>query len=73
MKLSSVVPLGGFASLTVLATELSDAANCLVKHPNIYQAIGAFCGKTDIVVPSTYANAGKVHNGKWVGIAGNCK
>jgi len=66
--------LAAFTATTALASSnpYPDGAACLVKHPNIYTAIQDFCSKDNMVVPSTYANAGKSHGGKWVGIRGNC-
>jgi len=61
-----------FAALAT-ADSYPFGAQCLTNHPNIYTAINLFCTKKDMVVPSSYTNAGKSHNGKWVGIRGTCK
>lgn len=55
-----------------MAGSYPDGAACLNKHPNIYTATNKFCTASDTVVPSAYTNAGKSHNGKWVGIPGSC-
>jgi len=58
---------------TTMADSYPDGAACLISRPNLYTAINNFCTKNNMVVPSSYANAGKSHNGKWVGIRGTCK
>ena len=67
MKLSiSLLAAALLGSTTVFADSNGDV--CLKNHPNIHNAIGVFCGKNNMVVPSAYANRGFASGGKWVGI-----
>ncbi|KAK4544346.1 hypothetical protein LTR36_004237 [Oleoguttula mirabilis] len=70
MKLSSLLAAALTASTTVLAD--SNGVTCLKNHPNIHNAIGVFCGKSNMVIPSAYGNRGFASGGKWVGIRGTC-
>ncbi|KAK5136093.1 hypothetical protein LTR08_004143 [Meristemomyces frigidus] len=73
MKLSlSLLALAGFAVTTVTA---DDGTKCSNKAPSVVNAIGKFCQKTNMVVPSKYATGGMMgYAGKQtrISITGNC-
>ncbi|TKA34317.1 hypothetical protein B0A50_00297 [Salinomyces thailandicus] len=66
-----------FAFLAVVGfASADDKSVCAGKNKHVMNAIDRFCQKTDIVVPSGYANSGKMSNngGKaLVTISGGCK
>ncbi|EME80537.1 uncharacterized protein MYCFIDRAFT_198736 [Pseudocercospora fijiensis CIRAD86] len=46
------------ALAAVFAQAATNAEKCKSKNARVYDAITQFCGRTDIVVPSTYATKG---------------
>lgn len=72
MRISAIVPTLVLASTATAISDFQWAAKCGAKNPHVNTAIQKFCGKNDIVVPSNYANIGKVHEGFHVAIGGRC-
>lgn len=70
MKLTAV--LAGL-TLASSATALTIMEQCAKNNPDVMNSIGIFCQKTNMVIPSTYANNGQGKGGYHVGITGNCK
>ena len=57
------------------ALALDDGTKCSNKDPSVVNAIGKFCQKTNMVVPSSYASGGMMgysgHQTR-ISITGNC-
>lgn len=50
-----ILPLLAFAGFAIAE---DDEGRCADKNPSAVNAIGKFCQKTDLVIPSTYGNNG---------------
>jgi len=72
MRLATIVSAFALASGVTAWSDFADASKCGAKTPDINNAIGKFCSKKDLVVPSRYANRGVSVNGWHVAISGKC-
>ncbi|TKA83192.1 hypothetical protein B0A55_00678 [Friedmanniomyces simplex] len=72
MRAVILAPFLGFLAAFAAA---DDEATCANKNPSAVNAIGKFCQKTNIVIPSAYGNEGTsgYNRQTHVSILGNCK